>query len=392
MTRPKKTRHPAPKPAVVPADAGYDAFRTGIAELLDQARAAAARAVNAVLTAAYWEVGRRLVEHEQHGQTRAGYGDALLARLGTDLSRTFGRGFSARGLRKMRAFYLDWEIWPTPSAKFAARVRLPVAEQPSGVPAVPTPPGMAGLIDAFPLPWSHYVRLMSVEDPHARAFYEEEAVRGGWSVRQLDRQIATQFYERLAHSRDKAGMLRRGREPKPGDVVAVTDAVRDPYLLEFLDLKDEYAETDLEDALVKHLEQFLLELGNGFAFVARQKRILIDTVWYKMDLLLFHRRLKALVVLDLKVGKFTHADAGQMNLYLNYAREHLTEPGENDPIGIILCSEKSDTVVKYAMGGINAQVFASRYLTALPPAEELRREVERTRQALAARPTPAGEN
>ncbi|MBA4064542.1 MAG: DUF1016 domain-containing protein [Isosphaera sp.] len=389
MTRPRK-KPAAPNRSLAPADAGYDAFRAGIAELLDQARRAAARAVNGVLTATYWEVGRRIVEHEQGGHARAGYGEELLARLGADLSKAFGRGFSARGLRKMRAFYQGWEIWPTPSAKLSARVRLPVSGGGSGVTGPAAPPAVAALADAFPLPWSHYVRLMSVPDDTPRAFYEEEAVRGGWSVRQLDRQIATQFYERLAHSKDRAKMLRRGQEPKPEDAVAVTDMVRDPYLLEFLDLTDEYAETDLEDALVKHLEQFLLELGNGFTFVARQKRILIDTVWYKMDLVLFHRRLRCLVVIDLKVGKFSHADAGQINLYLNYAKEHLTEPGEADPIGIILCSEKSDTVVRYATAGINAQVFASRYQTALPPAEELRQEVERTRNALAARPPDDG--
>jgi hypothetical protein len=163
------------------------------------------------------------------------------------------------------------------------------------------------------------------------------------------------------------------------------DQIRDPYLLEFLNLKDEYSESDLEEAIIRHLEWFLLELGAGFTFVARQKRIRIGDEWYRMDLLLYHRRLKCLVVIDLKLGKFTHADAGQMNLYLNYAREHLMEPGENEPVGLILCSAKDNAVVHYAMGGIKASVFASRYMTALPDEETLRNEVVTTKRILETR-------
>ncbi len=161
--------------------------------------------------------------------------------------------------------------------------------------------------------------------------------------------------------------------------------VRDPYLLEFLNLANEYGEGELEEAIVRNLEAFLVELGRGFTFVARQRKIQIDAQWFKIDLLLFHRRLRCLVVIDLKIGRFTHADAGQMNLYLNYAKEHLTEPGENEPVGLILCSEKSDTVVRYAMGGIKAQVFASEYLTELPSEEDLRAAIDRTKRALASR-------
>lgn len=242
-----------------------------------------------------------------------------------------------------------------------------------------------GLAVVFPLSWSHYVRLMSVADRQARAFYESEAVRGGWSVRQLDRQISTQFFERTARSKQQAVMLERGQRPKPEDAVAAEDEVRDPYLLEFLELKDEYGESDLEDALIAHLEIFLLELGSGFTFVARQKRIRVGNVWYRIDLLLFHRRLKCLVVIDLKLGAFTHSDAGQMGLYLTYAKEHMMEPGENDPVGIILCSDKDDAVVRYSMGHMPAKVFASRYLTVLPDAETLRREILKTQQTLTTR-------
>jgi predicted nuclease of restriction endonuclease-like (RecB) superfamily len=229
---------------------------------------------------------------------------------------------------------------------------------------------------------------MSVEKSHARVFYESEAIRGGWSVRQLDRQIGTQFFERMVHSKRQEAMLQRGQEAKTEDVVTLEEQIRDPYLLEFLNLKDEYSETELEDAIIRHLEWFLLELGAGFTFVARQKRIRIGDEWYRMDLLLYHRRLKSLVVIDLNLGKFTHADAGQMNLYLNYAREHLTEPGENEPVGLILCSAKDNAVVHYAMGGIKANVFASHYMTALPDEETLRKEILNTQRVLAGRGLP----
>jgi predicted nuclease of restriction endonuclease-like (RecB) superfamily len=226
---------------------------------------------------------------------------------------------------------------------------------------------------------------MAVTKAVARAFYESEAIRGGWSVRKLDRQISTQFFDRTAHSKRPLALLARGQQARGEDAISLEDELRDPYLLEFLNLKDEYSESEMEEALVRHLESFLLELGAGFTFVARQKRIRIGDEWYRIDLLLFHRRLRCLVVIDLKVGKFTHADAGQMNLYLNYVREHMLEPGENDPVGMILCSAKDDAVVHYAMGGIRAKVFASQYLTALPDAETLRQEIVSTRRAIGLR-------
>ena len=237
----------------------------------------------------------------------------------------------------------------------------------------------------FPLSWSHYVHLMSVPDLQARAFYESESIAGGWSVRQLDRQIGTQFYERSLGSKNRDDFLARGRGPRREDVVTVEEEVRDPYLLEFLNLKDEYGESDLEEALIRHLEWFLLEMGTGFTFVARQKKVRVGDSWYRMDLLLYHRKLRCLVVVDLKRGKFSHADAGQMNLYLNYARENLKLPDESDPVGIILCGGKNEALVRYATGGIKAKVFASKYLTVLPDEETLRQEILRTRQLLEAR-------
>lgn len=311
------------------------------------------------------------MEYEQKGQERAPYGEQLLARLSRDLTAKHGRGFSERNIEQMRAFFLGWEIPQTPSAKSGQALLSVPAPIPQGI--VPA--------DAFPLAWSHYVRLMSVENSRARAFYESEAIRGGWSVRQLDRQISTQFYQRTVRSKDRSAMLARGQEARLEDAVSLEDELRDPYLLEFLNLKDEYSESELEEALIRHLEAFLLELGNGFTFAARQKRIRIGDERYRIDLLLFHRRLKCLVVIDLKIGKFTHADAGQMNLYLNYAREHMMEPEENEPVGLILCSSKNDAVVHYAMGGIKARVFASQYLTALPDPETLRQEILTTQRA-----------
>lgn len=378
----------------------YDGLLTGISALLDAARRAAARSVNSILTTTYWEIGRRIVEHEQDGQARAGYGEELLNRLSADLTAHHGRGFSARNLRQMRTFYLSWEIWQTPSAKFEARVICPTASGKSDFEKTQTPSAKSAIViaptrtpieasqalnDVFPLSWSHYVRLMAVEKPQARAFYEAEAIQGGWSVRQIDRQISTQFFERTTRSKRQTVMLARGRQRRTEDIVTPDEEVHDPYLLEFLNLKDEYSERDLEDALVRHLEWFLLELGAGFTFVARQKRIRIGGTWYRIDLLLYHRGLRCLIVVDLKVGSFTHADAGQMNLYLNYTKEHLMLPDEGDPVGIIMCSDKDDAVVKYSLGGINARVFASKYMTNLPDEETLRREIMTTRRAIRAR-------
>jgi predicted nuclease of restriction endonuclease-like (RecB) superfamily len=371
-----------------------------ISGLLEQARRTAARSINSILTATYWEIGRRIVEFEQGGKARAEYGERLLVRLADDLKTKHGRGFSARNLRQMRTFYLGWEIWQTPSAKLEVRVKCPTlsGELETGKRQTPSAESVqvlapvASLVqpafvtaDVFSLSWSQYVRLMSVENQQARAFYETEAIRGGWSVRQLDRQISTQFYERAVRSKRPHTSLAGGQTPQKGDAVSAEEEIRDPYLLEFLNLKDEYSETDLEEALIRHLEWFLLELGTGFAFVARQKRVRVGNSWYRIDLLLYHRGLRCLVVIDLKTGAFTHADAGQMNLYLNYAREHLKLPDEADPVGIILCTDKDDAVVKYATGGIRTRVFASKYMTSLPDEETLRREILTTQRAIRAR-------
>lgn len=347
--------------------ATYQDIQSGIVTLLEAARASAARSVNALMTTSYWEIGRRIVAFEQGGKERAGYGEALIQRLAADLSQRFGRGFSERNLEQMRHFYLCWPIPQTVSAE--------LAELPS-------------MASRFPLPWSAYVRLLSVRTPAARSFYETEALRGGWSVRQLDRQIDSQFYERTLLSLNKAAMLQQGALVKPSDRVTPEEAVKDPFVLEFLNLKDEYSESELEEALIQHLADFLLELGDDFAFLGRQRRLRLDDTWFRVDLLFFHRRLKCLVIIDLKADKFTHADAGQMHLYLNYARANWMREGENPPVGLILCAAKGSEEARYALENLNNKVLAAEYQTLLPDAKQLTEELERTRRELETRQRP----
>lgn len=354
-------------------------------ELLDAARQAAARSVNALMTATYWEIGRRIVEAEQKGKRRAGYGEQLIERLSADLTQRFGRGFSRQNLQQMRAFFMTWPIRQTLSGESSSTSEVRTHPRAAISETVSGKLGLSELAQAFPLPWSAYVRLLSVEDVHARQFYETEALRGGWSVRQLDRQISSQFYERTALSKDKAAMLAKGAVPKPADIVTPDDAIKDPYVLEFLDLKDEYSESDLEAALIQRLEDFLLELGEGFTFVGRQRRLRIDQTWYRVDLLLFHRRLRCLVIIDLKLGSLSHADVGQMHMYCNYAKEHWAYPDENPPVGLILCADKGQALARYALEGLPTKVMAANYRTVLPDAELLQKELENTRRMLEAR-------
>lgn len=369
---------------------GYNTILSDVAELLESARRVSARATNAIMTATYWEIGRRIVEYEQRGGARADYGRELLHRLGGDLSKKFGRGFGWRNLYQMRSFYLAYpRILQTLSAKFEETVISGKSRTLSGelgstekMQTVSAQLPIRDIANRFPLPWSHYVNLLSVKNPEARSFYESEALRGGWSVRQLDRQINTQFYERTALSRDKAAMLKKGAIPLPEDAVTPEEEIKDPLVLEFLGLKDEYSENDLEEALIRQLENFLLELGRDFTFVGRQRRLRIGDEWYRVDLLFFHRRLRCLVIIDLKLGKFTHADAGQMHLYLNYARKHWTHSDENPPVGLILCAQKDHAVARYALEGLPNKVLAAEYRTALPDEKTLAAEIDKTRRIL----------
>ena len=378
-------------------DVLYEMILGDISNVIDAARRSAARSVNSIITAAYWLIGRRIVESEQRGKERADYGEDLLRRLSTDLTDRFGRGFAKSNLYQMRAFYLSCMdilqtvsgIYPRPALD-SGNIPAPKKFQTSSGISIPANKGqktsaefsMRDLANYFPLPWSAYVRLLSVKNEHARRFYETEALRGGWSVRKLDRQINSQFYERIALSRNKTAMLSKGQKALPEDAVRPEEELKDPYILEFLGLKDEYSETDLEEGLIRHLESFLLELGGDFCFIGRQRRLRIGDEWYRVDLLFFHRQLRCLVIIDLKIGKFTHADAGQMHLYLNYAREHWVREGENPPVGLILCAQKDEAVARYALEGLPNKVMASEYRTALPDEKELAFEIERTQAIL----------
>ncbi|MGA7240894.1 MAG: PDDEXK nuclease domain-containing protein [Bryobacteraceae bacterium] len=351
----------------------YRDLLRAVVTLIERGRISSVRSVNAVLTSTYWLVGQRIVEHEQSGAERAAYGETLLKRLAHDLTAEVGRGFSERNIRQMRLFYLGWPIRQTPSAKSTPPSISQTVSTKSALPAIRQTLSAESISPNFPLPWSHYVRLLTVADPNTRKYYEDEALLGGWSVRQLDRQIASLAYQRTHGARSKAAK---------DDILPADAHVRDPFVLEFLNLKDEYSETELEEALIRCLEQFLLEMGNDFAFVARQRRLRVGNEWYRVDLVFFHRRLQCLVIVDLKLGKFTHADAGQMNLYLNYASEKWSHAHEKPPIGLILCSEKDAAVAHYALGNLANRVLAREYQLNLPKANKIEARIEEARRQL----------
>lgn len=356
----------------------YESIHAGIVDLLKAARSAVARNVNSIMTAVYWEIGRRIVESEMRGRRRAEYyGEQLIGRLSADLTKQFGRGFGSTNLKQMRTFYLAWperKIGQTLSDESSNSIFPNAIER--------TPSSVAALTARFPLPWSAYVRLLAVKKPEARSFYETEVLRSGWTVRQLDRQIQSQFYERTALSKNKAAMLEKVAHPETRDAVTPEEAIKDPFVLEFLDLKDEYSESELEEALIRHLADFLLELGDDFAFIGRQRRLRIDDNWFRIDLIFYHRRLRCLIIADLKVGKFSYTDAGQMHVYLNYACEHWVKPGENPPIGLILCADKGAAEAHYALENLPNKVLAAEYRTILPDEKLIADELDRSRRRL----------
>lgn len=352
---------------IVPNTTAYDGIRSDIVALLESARRTAARSINILMTASYWEIGRRIVEFEQGGQERAEYGQALIKRLSADLSARFGRGFGVDSLESMRLFY---KTYPPEKISESAIRNFDLNQ----------------LAQIFPLSWTHYIHLIRrTRSPEERTFYEAEALRGGWTIRQLDRQISSQFYTRALLSKNKRAMLEKGSQPQPDDLVTPDEAIKDPYVLEFLDLKDEYSESELEDALIHRLEDFLLELGSDFTFVGRQRRLRLDESWFRVDLLFFHRRLRCLVIIDLKLNELTHADVGQMHMYCNYAREHWTLPDENPPVGLILCARTKSALARYALDGLPNKIMAAEYKTVLPDVELLQAELEKTRRELEAR-------
>ncbi len=320
-----------------------------IREILIQSRGRALQAVNTEMVACYWQIGRLIIEEEQRGESRAVYGIGLIKALSKKLTDEFGRGFHQRNLWFMRNFYLAYP-----------KVNALRSE----------------------LSWTHYRLLLRVEKSEARSFYEAESVNARWSTRELERQINSLLFERLALSHDKEGIL--GLAQKGHEIQNPADLVKDPYVLEFTGIKQDkrFLEKDIEKALIDNLRQFLLELGKGFAFMARQQRITLDGRHFYIDLVFYNRLTRSFVLLDLKVGDLTHQDIGQMQMYVNYYHRELTSEDENPPIGIILCSDKSEAVVRYTLPEGNEQIFASRYKLYLPTEEELRSEIMRERKTI----------
>jgi len=329
-----------------------------IAELLHTARHQVVRTVNQTMVLTYYEIGKRIVEEEQLGKERAEYGKQLIKGLSEVLTKEFGKGFSTTNLKQMKSFYLSYQKGQTVSDESSK------GQTPSVI---------------FPLSWSHYIKLMRIDDEDERNFYEIEAQKNNWSVRELNRQYNSALFTRLVLSKDK-GKVKELSE-KGLVINRPQDAIKDPYILEFLGLpeKSNYSESDLEQELIDKLGNFLLELGTGFTFVARQKRISFDGQHFRIDLVFYHRVLRCFVLLDLKIGKLKHQDIGQMQMYVNYYDREIRMQEENPTIGIILCQNKSEAVVKYTLPENNEQIFASKYKTALPSKEELKQWIESQR-------------
>ena len=332
--------------------------------LIQSARRGAASVVNTLQVMTNFEIGRRIVEHEQKGAKRAEYGAELLIELSARLSEEFGKGFSRSNLEYMRKFFLIWRsrvpesaISQPPAAKLSP---APISQQPAGKFSRP-----------FTLSWTHYVILLTVKDADERSFYEIEATNEDWSVPELKRQKASALYERLAVSRDKAGVRRLAEK---GQIIAKPeDLLKEPYVLEFLGLDEKagYSESDLESAIISQIERFLLELGKGFLFESRQRRFTFDEDHYFVDLVFYNRLLRCYVVIDLKLDKLTHQDLGQMQMYVNHYDRHVKLPDENATIGLLLCKDKKDAVVKLTLPK-DANIHAREYQLYLPSKELLK--------------------
>ncbi|MFR4518707.1 MAG: PDDEXK nuclease domain-containing protein [Fusobacterium sp.] len=318
-----------------------------IKNLLASARENIVSNVNSTMTKTYFLIGKRIVEEEQNGNERAEYGEELIKNLSLRLSKEFGKGFSKTNLKQMKSFYLAYGKGQTVS-------------------------------DQFKLSWSHYLILMRIENIKERNFYEIESIENNWSLRELRRQIDSALYERLVLSIDKEKIkllsLKGQILEKPEDVV------KDPYVLEFLGLeeKSDYSENELETAIINNLEKFIMELGKGFLFQGRQVRFTFDEEHYFVDLVFYNRLLKCFVLIDLKIGKLKHQDLGQMQMYVNYYDRFVKLPDENKTIGIIICKEKNDTLVRMTLPEDNQQIFASRYMTVLPSKEDLKKIIDET--------------
>ncbi len=353
-----------------------DAFYEQICNILNAAQTNIARTVNTAQVLSHWLIGPEIIEAEQQGQARADYGDNLLKNLATRLKQDYGKGFSYSNLKYMRQFYLGFPSFlGSPEKGHAVRDLLEISSKllESGASSNDWQPGQL-----HPnLSWTHYRILLKVENLSSRSFYEIEALKNNWSSRELERQINSFLFERLAKSTDKQGLMQLATQ---GQIIQTpADVFKDPFVIEFLGLPESprLVESDLETALIENLQTFLLELGKGFAFVKRQERITLDGDHFYIDLVFYHTILKCYILIDLKVGKLTHGDLGQIQLYVNYYdRERLTE-GDNPTLGLILCSDKNDAVVKYTLGAEQQdKIFASRYQLYLPTEAELRRELE----------------
>ena len=320
-----------------------------IRSVLEKARSKSFKAVNFIMVRAYWNIGKIIVEDEQKGKKRAGYGKALIEELSRRLTSEYGKGFTKNNLWYMRQFFITFPIL------HAVRGELT---------------------------WTHYRLLLKIEKSEARSFYLNEAISNNWSTRELDRQINSMLFERIALSKDQKGLLELAEK---GQVIQKPDdLVKDPYVLEFLGLQkhERVLEKELEQALIDHLQAFLLELGKGFSFVARQQRITLGEDHFYIDLVFYNRLTRSFVLIDLKVGKLTHQDIGQMQMYVNfYTRTQMAE-GENEPIGILLCAEKNDAVVKFTLPEGQKKIFISKYIPYLPSEEELRAELIREKNIL----------
>ena len=319
-----------------------DEFYMSIKEILITARNHAYRAVNFTMVQAYWEIGKSIVE-KQGGAERSEYGKGLIKELSIQMTKDFGKGYGVSNLKNMRQFYLKFQNRQTVSGQ---------------------------------LSWSHYLQLIKIENEHARHFYLNECIECNWSTRQLERQINSFYYERLLSSKDKVSVSQEiyKLEPKRIDP---KDVIKDPYVLEFLDINqnDRFYESDLENALINHLQKFILELGKGFCFVGRQKRITIDDEHFYIDLVFYNYILRCFVLIDLKTGKLTHQDLGQMSMYVNYYTRELMNEYDSKPIGLVLCANKSDSIVKYTLPEDNDQIYASKYQLCLPSVDELKKEL-----------------
>lgn len=318
-----------------------------ISELLQFARQSVVRSVNQTMVYTYYEIGKMIVEDEQQGKERAEYGKKVLKELSEKLTKEFGKGFSVENLDRMRFFYKTYQ--PLNSS-------TPLTNSENSEKTVRT----------FTLSWSHYLKLMRIDEPLERNFYEIEATANKWSLKELQRQCDSALYQRLALSRDKKGIRQLAEQ---GQIITKpSDAIKDPYILEFLGLRDlsQYSENELEKEIIDKLEHFLLELGKGFTFVGRQVRFIIDEKHFKADLVFFNRILRSFVIIDLKIGELTHQDLGQMQMYVNYYDRFVKLPEENKTVGIVLCQDKCKTLVEITLPKDNEQIFASQYKTILP--------------------------